>query len=454
MELEKLPPHDIEAEKAVVGSLLIDGDSIVRVAPVLRAEDFFGEDNSWVYAACLDLFERGEAINPITVAHQLSLSGRLEAAGGAAYLSQLVYSVPTSVHAEYYAQIVQRTALMRRLISASGQIAAIGYAGEADVDAALSRAEDILFRLRYGRERRDFVALPQLLDGFLREEAETGEEGERSVLARIPTGFIDLDKLLGGLHRSDLIIVAARPGLGKSSLALNIARNAALQGRARVAIFSLEMPKEQLLHRLLAAEAGVDALRVRLNQHTEAEWTSIMGAIATLSELAIWVDDSPSLRPVEMRGKARRLHDEVGLDLVVVDYLGLMHGNVRYDNRVQEISEISRSLKSLARELNVPVLALSQLSRAPEARTPHRPMLSDLRDSGSIEQDADVVMFIYPEYVYYTPEDWERQFPNKPYPKGVCELIVAKHRHGPVGVFQMLFQEAYTRFRSLSKAAS
>lgn len=450
MYVERLPPNDIEAEEAVVGSILIDPEAIYRVSSFLKPEDFYRERNRWAYEASLALFERSEAINQITLAYELAQRGRIgEDAGGAAYLSQLVSSVPTSAHIEHYARIVQRTALMRRLITAAGQIAAIGYDGGPDADAALSKAEDVLYRLRLGQVHRDFVPLRQLLDQYF-EESGLLSPAERGGSTRIGTGFVDLDRLLGGgLQRSDLVILAARPSLGKTTLALNIARNAALKERAKVAIFSVEMAKEQLVHRLLASEAGVDARHVRLGQYAEAEEHRIMDAIGRLSEAPVWVDDSPILRVVEMRSKARRLQNEVGLDLLILDYLGLVQGSFPTDNRVQEISEISRSLKAVARELEVPVLAVSQLSRAVEMRPSHVPQLSDLRDSGSIEQDADVVMFIYREDVYSTEEDWIRHNPTKDikdYPKGVAEIIVAKHRHGPVGRTTLRFIEKEARF--------
>jgi len=446
--MEALPPHDIEAEEAVIGSLLVDGDAIFQIAAFLKAEDFYREKNGCAYRACLSLWERNEAINQITLAHELARQDCLEAIGGPAYLAHLVATVPTSVHIEHYAQIVYRTAMMRRLIAAAGQIAAIGYQEAPDVDSAFDRAEDILFRLRHGQSPRDFVHIREVLDQYFEESgfAPVREEGR---LPFIRTDFIDLDRILGGLQRSDMIVLAARPSLGKTSLALNIARNAALGQGAHVAIFSLEMAREQLVQRLLSAEAGVDTQRLRLGQHSEAEERRIMDATGHLSEAAIFVDDSPQLRVVEMRSKARRLHYERGIDLIIVDYLGLMHASTPVENRVQEISEISRSLKALARELEVPVLAVSQLSRAVELRTPHTPQLSDLRDSGSIEQDADVVIFIYRDDAYYTKEEWGRRNPGEPYPKGRAQIIVAKHRHGPTGMAELAFFEKTARFQNI-----
>ncbi|MFC2018101.1 replicative DNA helicase [Chloroflexota bacterium] len=370
--------------------------------------------------------------------------------GGPAYLSHLVSVLPTSVHAEYYAQIVHRLSVMRRIISAAGQIAAIGYQAEPDVDTALSKAEDILFRLRRGESPREFVHIRRVLEQFFEEDSFAAPvlEGHPP---EVFTGFHAIDELLGGLQRSDMIILAARPSLGKSTLALNIARNAAIDQRATVAVFSLEMSKEQLVQRLLSGEAEVDSKRTRLGNHTTAEEKRVMNAAGVLSEAPIYVDDTPLLKMTELRSKARRLHYERGIDLVVVDYLQLIRGDGRTDNKVQEVSEISRSLKALARELNVPLIAVSQLSRAIEARTSHIPMLSDLRESGSIEQDADIVMFINREEIYYpTQEEWDRQFPGKPYPRGMATIIVAKHRNGPIGQGVLRFRQSITKFDNAS----
>lgn len=446
---ERLPPSDPDAEKAVLGSLLIDGDAIFKVATFLKPEDFFVAENQWIYEACLDIYQRNEAINQITVAHDLARKGQLDAAGGAAYLSYLISIVPTSLHVEYYAQIVSRLALMRRLISAGNQIEAIGYETNIDADVALSRAEDVLFKVRQQRARQDFVPIRQVLEQYF-EEA-----GSRLVvegrIERIFTNFTALDEWLGGLQRSDLIVLAARPSLGKTSLALNIARNAAVSQKACVALFSLEMSCQAVVQRLLASEADVDSKRVRLGIYTEDEELRIMEASGILSEAAIYIDDSPQLRVVEMRSKARRLHFERGIDLIIVDYLQLMQAGTRSESRVQEVSEITRSLKALAREINAPVLAISQLSRAVEWRASHRPQLADLRESGSIEQDADVVLFIYRDDFYYTEEEWKRthDIETEPYPKGLADIIIAKHRNGPVGEVKLRFIARTAKFEDL-----
>jgi replicative DNA helicase len=447
---EKLPPHDIEAEEAVLGSLLVDGEAIHKIAIFLKPGDFHREKNLWVYEACFSLYERNEAIDQVTVAHELGRLGRLEAVGGAAYLSHLVSIVPTSVHVEHYAHTVHRLSMMRGLIGASSQIAAIGYEAGPDLDVALGRAEDILFRIRRSESRRDFLHIRQVLDRYF-EEAESALPALEDRVVR--TGFPALDEILGGLQRSDMIVLAARPSLGKSSLALTIARNAALEQGAHVAIFSLEMAREQLVWRLLAGESGVDSRRLRLREQTEDEERKIMEATGRLSEAAIFIDDSPILRMVEMRSKARRLDNERGIDLVIVDYMQLIRGDGR-ENRVQEVSEISRSLKEVARELDVPLIAVSQLSRASEWRSSHRPQLFDLRESGSIEQDADVVAFIYREDMYYTTKEaWERDHPEQPYPKGIAEIMVAKHRNGPTGTVNLRFRDRTVKFESMEQPA-
>ena len=445
MYAEKLLPHDIEAEEAVLGSLLIDGESILKVAGVLKPTDFYREKNRSCYEACLAIYSRSEAVNQVTVAHQLALQEAIDQVGGTAYLSHLVSSVPTPVHIEHYGHIVARTASMRKLIDAAAQISALGYGGTDDVEASLGRAEEILFRVRSGQPTRDFVPVREIFDQYMQEQAELAEPLGR-IGAPIMTGFDALDELLGGFHRSDMIVLAARPSLGKSALAINCSLNAAKNG-AVVGLFSLEMSRQQLALRMLSSEAEVDAHWLRLGLYSEAAERRMIDAIGTLSELPIYVDDTPLQGVVEMRSKARRLSMERGLDMLVVDYMQIIQqGSGRGDNRVQEMSEITRSIKGMARDLNIPVLAVSQMSRAVEMRTSHRPQLSDLRESGSIEQDADVVMFIFREDVYHTRDEWERQFGDRPYPRNVAEIIVAKHRHGPVGNLKLLFRDSLVRF--------
>lgn len=451
---ERTPPHDEAAEEAVLGSLLIDPESVFTVATQLKPEDFFVPGNKLAYEACLSLYSRTEAINQVTVAQELARKNLLAEAGGAAHLAHVVSTVPTSLHADYYAQIVSRLSVMRNLIGAAGQIARIGYEAGPDPDAALGKAEDILFQLRRGRITRDFVRLHEVLDKYM-EEGGAGSRERPEHLQHIPTGFVALDELLGGFQRSDLIIIGARPSIGKTSLALAIARNASLAERpATVAFFSMEMSRESVVTRFISSEADVDSHRLRLNVLSPAEEKRVANAIGVLSEAPFYIDDSPQLRMVEMRSKVRRLHNERGVDMVILDYLQLVQGDTRNDNRVQEVSDITRSLKALARELNVPVVVVSQLSRAIMGRGSHRPQLSDLRESGSIEQDADVVMFIHRDDYYFTQDEWSREhdLSKEPYPRGIADIIVAKHRNGPVGDVKVRFQARTAWFYNMEAA--
>jgi len=448
MYSEKLPPHDIDAEEAVIGSLLIDGTAIHKIAVLLQKEDFYHEQTQWLYGACLSLYQRNEAINQITVAQELARREKLEACGGAAYLSHLISICPTSLDIEHYAQIVYRLSINRRLISAAGQIGAIGYQADPDVGSSLNKAEDVLFKLRHGRSPRDFVHIRQVLDKFFEEAvpSPTPGEGYKEALPYALSGFTGLDELLGGFQHSDLVIIGGRPSMGKTSLCLNIARNTAVEQGACVAIFSLEMARDSLVLRLLSSESGVNLSRIRLGFHTEEEEERVMEATGKLAEVPIYIDDSPQLRMVEMRSKARRLHSEHHIDLIILDYMHLMQADSRTENRVQELSFLSRSLKGLARELDVPVLAVSQLSRASEFRASHVPQLSDLRESGSIEQDADVVIFINRDELHYpTRETWELAHPGEQYPPP-ADIIVAKHRNGPIGQIDLHFVPRLAKF--------
>ncbi len=450
MYAEKLLPHDLEAEEAVVGSLLIDGDSFVRISSLIKPEDFYRERNQLCYAACRSLFERNEAIDQVTLARELSRTNQLESAGGMAYLSHLVSVTPTSAHSEHYAQLVARTSTMRTLIDAASRISVIGYDDTDDVDATLRQAEDILFGVRTGQPQRGFIPLRQIYDQYLEEQAAAADP---LVMAEAPllTGFPELDELLGGMQRSDMIVLGARPAMGKSALAVNVAINAAQAG-AKVGVFSLEMSREQLALRILSADAQIDSHRLRLDLTTEAEQQRITDSIGRLSELPMYIDDTPFQSMVEMRSKARRLSLEHGLDLLIVDYLQLIQGRGRSgggENRVQEVSEITRDLKIMARDLNVVMITCSQLSRGVTNPPSHRPMLSDLRDSGSIEQDADVVVFIHREDMYYTQEDWEQHSPGTNYPRNIAEIIVAKHRNGPTGDINLYFRDNHLRFEPM-----
>ncbi|MGC8780352.1 MAG: replicative DNA helicase, partial [Anaerolineae bacterium] len=433
----KTIPANPEAEEAVLGSLLIDPDAIIKVAAFLEPDDFYREKNGWIYRAILDLHERREPADFVTLVDELERRDQLQQVGGAAYITSLINSVPTAIHVEHYARIVERTATLRRLIAAAGQIAALAYEEAEDVDEVVDRAEQLIFNVSERRIRRDLTPVRQIMHTVVdRLDYLHRHKGD---LLGVPSGFSKLDKLLGGFQKSDLIILAARPGVGKTSLALNIAVNAAKRYGQRVAFFSLEMSSEQLVQRLLAAETGINQQRLRLGEINDDEWPILMEAAGVLSETLLFIDDTPAVSALELRTKARRLQAEHGLDMVIVDYLQLMRSDTRSENRVQEISYISRSLKSLARELEVPLIALSQLSRAVESRSDHKPVLSDLRESGAIEQDADVVMFIYREDM--VKENTER--------KNIADIIVAKHRNGPTDTVPLYFDKTLTRFADL-----
>ncbi|MBI4213176.1 MAG: replicative DNA helicase [Chloroflexi bacterium] len=435
-EFEPLPPHNTEAEESVLGSLLIDPQAIETVATFLRGADFYHPGNRDIYAAMLRVFERRQPTDFVMVCDELERDGQLDAVGGVGYVSRLLTVVPTPIHVEYYARIVERTAVMRQLIGVAGRIAAIGYEDPPDVRLAMDQAEQELFRVTQRSVARDFRHVRDVLADYL-DEIQTGD-GANPIRPGTPSGFIDLDRILGGFQNSDLIVLAARPSVGKTALALNIARNAAVRFNLATAIFSVEMSAGQVAQRLLTTESRVDSTRIREGRLNEVDLRSLSEAERTLSASPIYIDDTPSIGITELRGKARRLHAEHPLNLIIVDYLQLLRGSST-DNRVQEISEISRSLKALARELDVPVLAISQLSRAVEGRAGHVPMLSDLRDSGTIEQDSDVVLFIYREDVYET----------QPQRRGQVELLLAKHRNGPTGKVALGFDERTTRFDDL-----
>ncbi len=436
--MEKTLPQNIEAEEGVLGSIIIDPEAVVQVADFLRPDDFYRDAHRAIYQAVLDLYaERGPA-DLITLCDELQRRGRLDEIGGQAYIASLVNAVPTSVNVEFYARIVERSAIMRRLIHAASQIAALAY-NEADATEALDKAEQLIFAVSQRYSRSDFDDIRTLLDEYYEKLDKLHEQ--RGALVGLPTGFIDLDKMTGGLQKSDLIILAARPAVGKSALALSLAYNTALRHKSRVAFFALEMSKEQLVQRLLSMDSGIDQQRLRTGMIEEEEWERISHSMGKLSQVEIYIDDTAGISTMEMRSKARRLAAEQGIDLVIVDYLQLMQGHAggRNENRVQEISDISRNLKALARELNVPVLALSQLSRAVESRQSRVPQLSDLRESGSIEQDADIVVFIYRDEVYNPDSDR----------KNIADIIVAKHRNGPIGQFSLYFKPSQTLFRNL-----
>ena len=435
---ERLPPHNLEAEEAVLGSVLLDREVIGRVSGVLDARDFYRERNGLIYQAMLDLYDRHEPVDYLTLIDELDRTQRLDQTGGATYVAGLLGVVPTPIHAEHYAKIVADCAFMRRLISAGGKIATIGFQNQFEPETALEKSEQILFEIASKKANRDFAPLSDILRDYL-EQLSLLREGE-AIKYGVPSGYADLDKLTaGGFQRSDLVILAARPSMGKTSLGLGIAANAGLKFKAASAIFSLEMSAAQVAARLLSTESGIETTRLRTGNLTEAESRKLGHALGILAETQIYVDDTPGISVTSLRAKTRRLHAEVPLDLVIVDHLQLMTSGDSGMNRVQEMSEISRQLKGLARELHVPVVALSQLSRAVEQRSPKIPILSDLRESGSIEQDADVVIFIYRDDYYN--KDSEKQ--------GIADLHIAKHRNGPTGQISLLFNQRTTKFLDL-----
>src|SRR5438270_2909682 len=438
-DVEKLLPQNIEAECGVLGSIIIDPEAIVQVADFLHSDDFYRDAHRTIYEVILQLYEQREPADVITISDELERRNKLEEVGGASYITSLINQVPTSGNVEYYGRIVERTSILRRLIHAAGQIAAIAYE-EGDADIALDKAEQLIFNISQRHARSDFTHMRDVLAEYMNKLDKLHER--RGTIVGVPTGFTDLDRITGGLQKSDLIVLAARPGIGKTSMALSLAHNAALKYHNSIAVFSLEMSKDQLAQRLLSMDAHIDQQRLRTGIIEDDEWDRIVYAMDTLSESNIWIDDTAGISTMEMRSKARRLQAEHGIDLIIVDYLQLMQatiGGKRNENRVQEISEISRSLKGLARELNVPVLALAQLSRAVESRQSKVPQLSDLRESGSIEQDSDIVMFIYRDDLYN--QDSEK--------KNIADIIIAKHRNGPIGEISLYFQASQTRFRDL-----
>lgn len=431
-------PFDLQAERATLGSLLLEREAIIAVAPWLEAEQFYLEKHAMVYEAALACYNRREPPDLTTVAAELRRLERLDLIGGLAFLGELVAEVPTAVHIEYYARVVERTAIFRRLIEAGGRISAIGYEELEEAEEALDKAQAELLRVSQRRSKREFVPIGAIINTlFDRIDLLQAQRGE---IYGVPTGYHDMDALTGGLQPSDLIILAARPSQGKTSLALSLAYNAAHLASLTVGIFSLEMSRDQLVHRILAMHTGIDMQRLRLGNLRSEELSLALEGMGALSEVPIYIEDTPGLSISEVRAKARRLKAEAGLDLLIIDYLQLMSGR-RAENRVQEVSEISRGLKALARELNVPVIALSQLSRAVEGRQSHVPMLSDLRESGSLEQDSDIVMFIYREETYDKDTD----------KKGIAEIHFAKHRNGPLGIIPLRFEARTTRFQNLAR---
>lgn len=437
--LGRIPPQNLEAEQSVIGSMLLDREIIPNVTEILKAEDFYRQDHKEIYEAIMDLFESAEPIDIITVSDQLKLRGTLESTGGLEYLTALVNGVPTTANVRHYAKIVEEKSLLRKLIKTSSDIVNMGYEGTEEVENVLDKAEKSIFDLLQKRNLKGMAPIKDVLvDAFNRLEELYNNKGH---ITGIPTGFADLDFKTAGLHNSDLILIAARPAMGKTAFALNIAQQAAVHAKVPVAVFSLEMSKEQLVNRMLCAEAMVDSQKMRTGKLEDQDWHKIAQALGPLSEAPIYIDDTPGTSMMEIRAKCRRLKLEKNLGLVVIDYLQLMQGKGKNESRQQEVSEISRSLKILAKEISVPIITLSQLSRAAETRTDHRPMLSDLRESGAIEQDADIVMFIYRDD-YYNP-DTEK--------KNIAEIIIAKHRGGSTGTVELAWLGQFTKFANLEK---
>lgn len=436
-ELRKIPPQQIEAEQSLLGGILIDNDGLPQALEVLRGDEFYRDAHRIIFSAIQDLFERNEPVDLVTIAALLAEQNRLEAVGGATYLASLANTVPSAANVSSYARIVNEKALLRRLIQAANEITASAYGGGKDVEAILDEAEAAIFGITESRIRNSYFSLKEVI----KKSIETIERFQeyRDVVTGVPSQFADLDKLTAGFQRSDLVIIAARPSMGKTAFALNIARNAAVEG-IPVGFFSLEMSKEQLAMRLLCSEARVDSHKIRTGFLSQQECAKLLAAAGALTDAPVYIDDTAYISPLELRAKARRMMADRGLGMVVVDYLQLMKGRENAERREQEISEISRSLKGLAKELNIPVIAISQLNRKVEERHDKRPMLSDLRESGAIEQDADVIMFLYRDEVY-----------NKgTADPGVAEVIIGKQRNGPTGGVKLAYIGSYTRFENLA----
>ena len=452
VSLQKLPPQNIEAEQMVLGAVLIENDSFNKIIETLSAEDFYKDTHRKIFTVMLDMFETGEAIDLVTLTDALRGKVGLESVGGASYLAHLVSIVPTAANIKNHARIVREKSILRQLIHSSTDIITQSYDDTRSINSVeelLDRAEESIFKISQQKMRDAFVAVKDIVKSSFETIERLYERKE--MVTGLPTGFMDLDKMTSGLQPSDLIIIAGRPSMGKTAFCLNIAAHSAMDHHKSVAVFSLEMSKEQLVLRMLCSEARVDAHKLRSGFLSESDWPKLTMAAGRLSEAPIYIDDTAAISVLEMRAKARRLQAEHGLDLIIVDYLQLMRGRSDSDNREQEISNISRSLKALAKELKVPVIALSQLNRAVETRgKDKRPMLADLRESGAIEQDADVIMFIYRDEVYNKcecPQDGECLCGRR----GVAEVIIGKQRNGPIGIVNMTFMHRYTRFESSEK---
>ncbi len=435
----RIPPHSIEAEQSVLGALLLDKEAINTAVEHLKSDDFYKEANREIYEAVLVLNNRNEPVDLITLSEELKRRDTLESIGGITYLANLSSSIATTANTKYYCDIVEEKSILRRLIGSSNEIMGLAYDNSESVNVIIEKAEKNIFDITQGAHRRGFFPINEvLLTSFAQIEERAANKGQ---LTGITTGYADLDLKLSGLQKSDLVLLAARPSMGKTALGVNIATNASLKDNAKVALFSLEMSKEQLVQRIISSTAHVDLQKIISGNLVDDEWIQIVNAMAPLSKMDIYIDDTAGISMMEMKAKCRRLKIEKGLDMIVVDYLQLMQMDGRAENRQQEISAISRGLKGLAKEMECPVLAISQLSRAPELRSDHRPILSDLRESGAIEQDADVVMFLYRDE-YYDKESEK---------KSIAELIIAKHRNGPTGQIELVFKQEYTKFLNMER---
>lgn len=437
--IKRLPPHSLEAEQSVIGSMIMDREAIAVALENVHGDDFYQPDLKLLFEAIVELYNRNKPVDLVTLQTYLEDSGSFEQIGGIDYLSKLAISVPTSAHIANYASIVKEKSILRKIIKAGQDITADGFDGKLKIEQVLNSAEERIFNIIQNRRTEEFTAVNELVAPVLKKIIDI--HNNQGKVTGIPTGFIDLDYKTAGLQPSDLVLIAARPSMGKTAFALNIAQHAAIRENKATAIFSLEMSKEQLVNRLLCSEAMVDAQKVRTGDLDDTEWDKLTVGSAILGGAPLYIDDTPGITVSEMKAKCRKLKLEKGLDIIIIDYLQLMSGSGKTESRQQEISEISRSLKALAREMNAPVIALSQLSRACEARADHRPMLSDLRESGAIEQDADVVMFLYRDE-YYNPDT---EFKNQ------AELIVAKQRNGPTGTIKLVWLGQYTKFNSMAK---
>jgi len=436
LESLQIVPHSREAEEAVIGSILINPEAYYDVAQFLQADDFYIQRNRWIWEAFVDLHNRREPIDFLTVSERLDQMGRIAEIGGSAYISTLINNVPTSLHAESYGRLVEETAIRRRMLDAASEIAKLAYEQNSSLENVMDQAEKSIFGVSERRLTRDLTSIKEVLEEVYDRIDQLYKHADDTY--GVPTGFIDLDRLLGGMQPSDFLIIAGRPGTGKTAFMLSAAKNAAQQHKKHVAIFSLEMANEQLITRLIAQETGIDSQRLRMGRLKENEWELFTQSMEVLGDTHIFLDDTPGLTPIQLRTKSRRLHLEMNLDLIIVDYLQLMSSGLRIENRVQEVSNISRNLKILARELNVPVLAAAQLSRAIEQRSDKEPQLSDLRESGSLEQDADVVMFITRPELY----DQDTLLKN------VAQIKVAKHRNGPTGSVELVFLDKIAKFEN------